>query len=116
MTLPRTDSITLDHIFDTRLRLCCVTLDGSWTVRHAPSPRYAHIRSSRDLSINGRHNKKGGHHRRIKSSGTVLLEERDSPQLLRCGGMRRDWSFEDLKHIRRAMEEKRINKGDECHN
>ncbi|CAH8300103.1 unnamed protein product [Eruca vesicaria subsp. sativa] len=37
-------------------------------------------------------------HRRLHSAGTIVYGDLDEPKLVRSSGIRRDWSFEDLKN------------------
>ncbi|CAN8316362.1 unnamed protein product [Cochlearia groenlandica] len=39
-------------------------------------------------------------HRRLYSAEVVVYEDLDEPKLVRSSGIRRDWSFEDLKKQR----------------
>ncbi|WOK92734.1 hypothetical protein Cni_G01425 [Canna indica] len=72
-----------------------------WSGELTPPP-YAHLRSR---SIAGNPDDKKKIHRKVSSTGSPLLggmEVReaatDQPRLVRSRGMRRDWSFEDLRN------------------
>ncbi|XP_034675150.1 uncharacterized protein LOC117906277 [Vitis riparia] len=90
--LQRTDSDTQKRYEDrSRLRLCR-GVERSWSGNLAPPPSpYGSMR-------HGSAKKAGKGHRRLNSVG-------EEPKLIRSGGMRRDWSFEDLRQRR---DEKRI--------
>ncbi|KAL5702621.1 hypothetical protein ACHQM5_027817 [Ranunculus cassubicifolius] len=78
------------------LKSCCMRLDRNWS-GHLSPPRYKKMRTEQSMGVN-KTPKKG--HRRGHSMSVVQLEDDCSPRLSRSGGMRRDWSFEDLRQAR----------------
>lgn len=66
-------------------------VDRSWSGNLAPRP-YEKL-----ADVVGEKGKKG-HHRLHTISGPIRYE--DGPRLVRSSGMRRDWSFEDLRQRR----------------
>ncbi|KAI6707519.1 hypothetical protein NL676_010481 [Syzygium grande] len=82
--------------------LCCVIVDRNWSGPLA-TPSYEHISRSGPLGLHMKKVKKG--HRRLW--GTAASSFRKKPmagsgeaRLVRSSGMRRDWSFEDLRKMR----------------
>nr|DAD47494.1 TPA_asm: hypothetical protein HUJ06_017431 [Nelumbo nucifera] len=70
----------------------CLGYERSWSENFIRS-RYEKMRSNSGLSTEKKA-RKG--HRRLNTTGAVAFEGMNSePRLLRCGGMRRDWSFVD---------------------
>ncbi|CAK9173396.1 unnamed protein product [Ilex paraguariensis] len=89
-SMPRTDSDKgFKQIYDHEkhhFSHCLGKVERRWSGNLASPPRpYEKIRTG----------KKATHHR-IHSSGTVEFES-SAPKLVRSCGMRRDWSFEDLR-------------------
>ena len=78
------------------LKSSCMRLDRNWSGHLSPPP-YKKMRNEQSMGVN-KTAKKG--HRRGHSMGVVQLGEDFSPRLSRSGGMRRDWSFEDLRKAR----------------
>ncbi|KAK2995914.1 hypothetical protein RJ640_029796 [Escallonia rubra] len=75
--------------------LCLGRVERSWSGNLLAAPRpYEKMRSSSSLLVAAKKVKKAPH--RIHSSGPVELEY-GQPRLVRSSGMRRDWSFEDLR-------------------
>ncbi|OVA02946.1 hypothetical protein BVC80_9095g153 [Macleaya cordata] len=85
---------------DCGLRLCCIGVDRSWSGNLTPPP-YEQIGNGSSVGVTSK-GRKG--HRRIHSTGVLAFEGRSGdsgePRLLRSCGMRRDWSFENLRQIR----------------
>ncbi|MCL7049855.1 hypothetical protein MKW94_002726 [Papaver nudicaule] len=84
---------------DCGLKLCCIGVDRSWSGNLTPPP-YEQIGNGSSVPTSkGRR----GHHRRIHSTGILAFEGRNGesgePRLMRSCGMRRDWSFENLRQI-----------------
>ncbi|KAF9623614.1 hypothetical protein IFM89_003541 [Coptis chinensis] len=73
---------------------CCIGLERNWSGGLSTPPRYKKIRNETSMLINKNVNVKKTHRR------MVSLERDCAPRLVRSGGMRRDWSFEDLRHRR----------------
>ncbi|KAL1194783.1 hypothetical protein V5N11_034135 [Cardamine amara subsp. amara] len=65
------------------------------------------VRNRSSLPIVRRPVKKGGH-RRLYSAEMVVYGDLDEPRLVRSSGIRRDWSFEDLKKQREMRIEETI--------
>uniref|UniRef100_A0A7N0UXU2 Uncharacterized protein n=1 Tax=Kalanchoe fedtschenkoi TaxID=63787 RepID=A0A7N0UXU2_KALFE len=91
--LERTDSCKLDRVDspEQHVRLCFLKVERSWSGNLTP-PRYEQVKD--DGVVGKEVKKKKAHHRRYKSEAGALLGE---PKLVRSSGMRRDWSFEDLR-------------------
>ncbi|PIA39957.1 hypothetical protein AQUCO_02600420v1 [Aquilegia coerulea] len=83
-----------------RFKTCCVGLERNWSGNLSP-PRYKKIRNDSAIPINKSGSMKG--HRRVQSMAVTSYEGACSPRLVRSGGMRRDWSFEDLRKFRNAQ-------------
>ncbi|KAJ7953458.1 putative Plant/MZA15-19 protein [Quillaja saponaria] len=75
-------------------KLFCVQMERSWSGNMSP-PSYEQIRSGA-VEVVKKKIRRGGH-RRIHSTGTVAFERDTEPRLVRSCGMRRDWSFENLR-------------------
>lgn len=82
----------------------CFGVGRSWSGELTPPPLYAHLRSS-SIPVDPPDDKQKGH-RKIASTGSALFggstdrreagaATEEEPWLVRSGGMRRDWSFED---------------------
>ncbi|GAV58036.1 hypothetical protein CFOL_v3_01572 [Cephalotus follicularis] len=95
--LQRTNSDNeLEHVPRKPYRETCFAMveRGSWSGNlNPPPPPYEKMRSGKSMLIEKV--KKG--HRRLHSTGTVAFEGSGEPRLVRSCGMRRDWSFEDLR-------------------
>lgn len=79
--------------------LCCVMVDRNWSGPLA-SPSYEHISRSGPLGLRTKKAKKG--HRRLRSIAASSVGEKPQAgtgeaRLVRSSGMRRDWSFENLR-------------------
>nr|XP_009800419.1 PREDICTED: uncharacterized protein LOC104246316 [Nicotiana sylvestris] len=76
-------------------RLFSGKIERNWSGNLVPKPRFE---KTRGQSLLGKENtaKKGCH--RIHNSCPMEFLT-DSPKLVRSSGMRRDWSFEDLRQI-----------------
>ncbi|CAA7024837.1 unnamed protein product [Microthlaspi erraticum] len=74
--------------------------DSSLTENFAIS-RYEKLARNRSQLPVVRRVKKG--HRRLYSAEVVVYGDLDAPKLIRSSGLRRDWSFEDLKKQREIM-------------
>ncbi|XP_022738654.1 uncharacterized protein LOC111291275 [Durio zibethinus] len=101
--LQRTDSNNhRDHCVkekDSR-KFCGIGIDRSWS-----GNIYEQIRSDHDpMSVVPSKKIKKGHHRRLNTIdttyGAVAFEADGEPRLVRSCGMRRDWSFENLREER----------------
>ncbi|XWS38749.1 hypothetical protein CRYUN_Cryun19dG0157100 [Craigia yunnanensis] len=80
-------------------KFCCIRVDRSWSGNINPAV-YEQIRSEPMSMFSSKKIKKG--HRRLNTIattfGAVTFEADDvEPRLVRSCGMRRDWSFEDLR-------------------
>ncbi|KAA8522053.1 hypothetical protein F0562_012633 [Nyssa sinensis] len=97
--LPRADSQNeLEEKYDhekPNFRPCRANVGRSWSGNLAPRP-YEKMRNGSAMGPEKRVMKA---HRRIFSSGPVELES-STPRLVRSCGMRRDWSFENLRQLR----------------
>ncbi|RRT45798.1 hypothetical protein B296_00051740 [Ensete ventricosum] len=82
----------------------CFGVDRCWSGELTPPPLYANLRS-RSIPADPPGDKQKGH-RKIASTRSPLLggstdareagaAAEEEPRLVRSGGMRRDWSFED---------------------
>ncbi|KAL3737804.1 hypothetical protein ACJRO7_019344 [Eucalyptus globulus] len=88
--------------------LCCVLVDRNWSgplvTPPAPTtPYYEHRSRSGPLGLRKKKAKKG--HRRLWGTTASSLGEKPiagsgEARLVRSSGMRRDWSFEDLRKMR----------------
>ncbi|KAK6934988.1 hypothetical protein RJ641_035143 [Dillenia turbinata] len=93
--LPRTDS-------DGHLReeihsdLCCTKGERSWSGNLPPQP-YEKIRKGPYYTEEMKKDEKAPRHRRLLTTGDIAFEGTGEPRLIRSSGMRRDWSFEDLR-------------------
>lgn len=65
------------------------------------------VRNRSSLPI-GRRPVKNGGHRMLYSAEMVVYGDLDEPKLVRSSGIRRDWSFEDLKKQREMRIEETI--------
>ncbi|EOY23996.1 hypothetical protein QUC31_008538 [Theobroma cacao] len=78
-------------------KFCCIRVDRSWSGNLSPAA-YEQIRNE-PMPVPTR---KG--HRRLNTIdttfGAVAFEADGEPRLVRSCGMRRDWSFEDLRGTR----------------
>ncbi|KAJ7943821.1 putative Plant/MZA15-19 protein [Quillaja saponaria] len=93
-TLQRTDSERgRDYGKENSLRKSCLQIERSWSGNITPP--YEQTKSGAIAVAKKKINKCG--HRRIHSTGTVSFERNTEPRLGRSCGMRRDWSFEDLR-------------------
>ncbi|EEF42419.1 uncharacterized protein LOC8284597 [Ricinus communis] len=74
-------------------RICCIKVERSWSGNLTPPP-YEQVGKG-NSAVAARKIKKD--HRRLKSMGAIAFKGTDEPKLIRSSGMRRDWSFEDLR-------------------
>lgn len=73
---------------------CCVMVEKSWSGNLTPPRPYDQMKNT------SRTKAKKGRHRRLNSTGGVGFEGdgiSTEPRLVRSSGMRRDWSFENLR-------------------
>ncbi|KAF5729705.1 hypothetical protein HS088_TW20G00069 [Tripterygium wilfordii] len=78
-------------------KICCIKVNRSWSGNLSPQP-YEQIRSGSKVVAA---KKMRNCHRRLTSTGAVMFEGSGAePRLVRSSGMRRDWSFEDLRQRR----------------
>lgn len=78
-------------------KLCCIKVERSWSGNLTPPP-YEQIRNGAHGSMVVTAKKKvKKNHRRLNSTGAVAFTTNTEPKLVRSVGMRRDWSFEDLR-------------------
>ncbi|XVF51982.1 hypothetical protein PTKIN_Ptkin04bG0228300 [Pterospermum kingtungense] len=81
-------------------RFCCIR---SWSGNLSPAT-YEQIRSDKPMSMAVSKKIKKGHHRRLNTIDTtyrtVAFVADGEPRLVRSSGMRRDWSFENLREKR----------------
>ncbi|KAF3449444.1 hypothetical protein FNV43_RR10172 [Rhamnella rubrinervis] len=77
-------------------KICCVQVDRSWSGNLAPPP-YEHIFVKNASMLVAKKKVVKAGHRRLYSTGAVTFEGTAEPRLVRSSGMRRDWSFEDLR-------------------
>ena len=79
-------------------KLCCVKIDRSWSGNISPPPyEQINISKSGPVAI-GVIKKKKKEHRRLNSAGSIAFKgNHGEPRLVRSSGMRRDWSFENLR-------------------
>ncbi|XP_022717777.1 uncharacterized protein LOC111276252 isoform X3 [Durio zibethinus] len=77
---------------------CSKTVDRSWSGNLGPAA-YEEIRSEPLMSVAPRKKIKKGGHRRLNTIDTTYGAEGE-PRLVRSCGMRRDWSFENLREER----------------
>nr|DAD24050.1 TPA_asm: hypothetical protein HUJ06_025513 [Nelumbo nucifera] len=99
-TMTEPDSEFVHEQVKPRFRLCCIGVERSWSGSLTPPPYNKIMRSESPTEM--KNNRKKGH-RRIHSTGAVAFGMETGtgePRLLRSGGMRRDWSFEDLTQTR----------------
>ncbi|XP_038725797.1 uncharacterized protein LOC120016898 [Tripterygium wilfordii] len=81
-------------------KIFCIKVDRSWSGNLNPQP-YKQIRSGSKVVAA---QKMRNCHRRLNSTGAVIFEGSGAePRLVRSCGMRRDWSFEDLRQRRKEM-------------
>ncbi|KAH7514417.1 uncharacterized protein LOC107430587 [Ziziphus jujuba] len=71
-------------------------VDRSWSGNLASPPSYEQF-CMKNASMLVAHKKVTQGHRRLHSTGAVAFEGGAEPRLVRSSGMRRDWSFEDLR-------------------
>ncbi|XP_012076249.1 uncharacterized protein LOC105637409 [Jatropha curcas] len=83
-------------------KLCCLPVERSWS-GNLGSPTYEKIGKS-SMPIAKKIKKE---HRRLNSTGILGFKGIDEPKLVRSSGMRRDWSFEDLKERDEERKERR---------
>ncbi|KAE9607020.1 hypothetical protein Lal_00025919 [Lupinus albus] len=83
--LQRTDSYE-DLYTEKEYREACKRADRSWSGNIAP-PKGEKSGAVAKLKAD---------HRRVHSTGNVSFSGSSEPRLVRCSGMRRDWSFENL--------------------
>lgn len=90
----RTNSEKFSHDSERYRKICCISCSGTLA-----SPPYEQIRepvTSQSMQlVSSKKVKKV--HRRFKSTSVAAFEENTEPRLVRSAGMRRDWSFEDLR-------------------
>ncbi|KAI0510271.1 hypothetical protein KFK09_010872 [Dendrobium nobile] len=88
---------------------CCGVLQRSFSANSSPPLHNKLLRRNSSLESSGRRNK--GRHKVANSvrtlsnkfvKHTVVPSAIGEPRLVRSGGMRRDWSFEDLRSRRNA--------------
>ncbi|XVE57443.1 hypothetical protein DITRI_Ditri04bG0091100 [Diplodiscus trichospermus] len=82
-------------------KFCCISIHRSWSMNMSSAAAY-------DRQFGGEStmtvvpSKKG--HRRLNTIdttyGAVAFEDDGEPRLVRSCGMRRDWSFENLREVR----------------
>ncbi|XP_057975931.1 uncharacterized protein LOC131163351 [Malania oleifera] len=97
-TMQRTDSDgnTRYEPYKPPMILCCPKISRNWSGNLAPPP-YEEMRSGPFAK------KAKKSHRHLRSTNDAMLEgafmeeENTEPRLVRSCGMRRDWSFEDLR-------------------
>ncbi|KAL3497790.1 hypothetical protein ACH5RR_040522 [Cinchona calisaya] len=96
-----------DSDVDIRERLCqekphinrfLAGFDRSWSGNLAPRPNN-HDKMTRGTIQMVDKNTKAAHYR-IHNSAPAGFEDTGSPRLARRCGMRRDWSFEDLRRVK----------------
>ncbi|KAK6947424.1 hypothetical protein RJ641_000897 [Dillenia turbinata] len=92
--LPRTDS-DRHYREETSSTLCCIKVERSWSGNLSPQP-YEQIRKA-SFYAEEMKEEKAPRHRRLLTTGDIAFEETGEPRLIRSSGMRRDWSFEDLR-------------------
>lgn len=85
-------------------KICCINIERSWSGNLSPQP-YEKIRSG-SMMIATKKVKKG--HCRLNSTGAVAFEGSGGPRLVRSCGMRRDWSFEDLREREKKRKGERV--------
>lgn len=77
-------------------KACSSQVDRSWSGNLAsPSYEQFYMKNASMLVAQKKVNKG---HRRLHSTGAVAFEGGAEPRLVRSSGMRRDWSFENLRH------------------
>ncbi|XP_055821229.1 uncharacterized protein LOC129889802 [Solanum dulcamara] len=76
-------------------RLFSGGIERKWSGNLVQKPRFE---TTRARSLVGKENKAKKGSRRIHNSGPMDFLT-DSPKLARSPGMRRDWSFEDLRQV-----------------
>ncbi|KAL7164873.1 hypothetical protein ACSBR2_040711 [Camellia fascicularis] len=74
-------------------------VDRTWSGNLAPPRPYEKIRNHNESAM-ARKAAKNNHHR-LHGSGPIGYD--NGPKLVRSSGMRRDWSFEDLKQRREVQ-------------
>ncbi|KAF8027205.1 hypothetical protein BT93_E0194 [Corymbia citriodora subsp. variegata] len=89
--------------------LCCVLVDRNWSGPLAP-PTYEHISRSAPLGVRKKKVKKV--RRQLCGIAASSLGEKPmagtgEARLVRSSGMRRDWSFEDLRKMREGKSKNR---------
>ncbi|XVF13623.1 hypothetical protein REPUB_Repub08aG0223600 [Reevesia pubescens] len=78
------------------MKFCCTSIGRSWSGNISPAA-YEQIRIEPISVVPPKKIKKLGH-RRLKTIGAETFEtDGAGPRLVRSSGMRRDWSFEDLR-------------------
>ncbi|KAJ6933134.1 hypothetical protein NC651_008527 [Populus alba x Populus x berolinensis] len=75
-------------------KLCCIKVERSWSGKLSP-PSYGQLGRNSTVFSARRVIKKEP--RRLNIAGGVTFKGCDEPKLARSSGMRRDWSFEDLR-------------------
>ncbi|TMW95365.1 hypothetical protein EJD97_009000 [Solanum chilense] len=99
--LKRTDSHeelreTLNHVNDkSNFRLFSVGMERNWSGNLVERRKYE---KTRGRTLMGKENNARKGSRRVHNSGPIEFMT-DSPRLARSPGMRRDWSFEDLRQV-----------------
>ncbi|XP_038971208.1 uncharacterized protein LOC120104357 [Phoenix dactylifera] len=89
------------------VRRCCGIEGSSWSGSLSPPP-YAQLRSE---SVRAASREKKSGHRKMLSTGSPLTGDFDlhsplgEPRLVRSGGLRRDWSFEDVRKQKAAIKD-----------
>ncbi|KAL9666407.1 hypothetical protein QQ045_000738 [Rhodiola kirilowii] len=93
--LERTDSYNLNRVGSPKqhTRLCFLKVERSWS-GDMTRARYEQVMEDKAEESVRKATKKKGHHRRCQSE----LGADVAPKLVRSSGMRRDWSFEDLRN------------------
>lgn len=86
--------------------MCCIRVDRSWSGNLSPAS-YEQIRSEPMSVVISKKKKIKKGHRRLNTIDTtygaavaVAFEADAAPRLARSSGMRRDWSFENLREKR----------------
>lgn len=77
-------------------KICCVEVDRSWPGNLAPQP-YEQICVKNATMLVAKKKVVRPGHRRLYTTGAAAFEGAAEPRLVRSSGMRRDWSFEDLR-------------------
>ncbi|XP_022159728.1 uncharacterized protein LOC111026067 [Momordica charantia] len=82
-----------------RGKSCCLHVTRRWSAELTPTS-YGHIKTTADNAREGCSSRKSFSDKKVKDrylrSGS-MNEKENEPRLVRSSGMRRDWSFEDLR-------------------